>query len=867
VGRPVLERERELGELVAAVQDAAAGLGSVVLVTGEAGIGKSSLVEAARTVLPEKSRLLVGYCDDLATSRALGPFRDLVDSVGAELARAVEAGDDRNHLLDALRAELSWAGHPTVLAVEDVHWADEATLDVLRYLVRRIAGLPAVLLLTYRDDEVDRTHPLRHLLGLAARVERVHRLPLARLSPEAVQQLSATTRLDATQVYALTSGNPFFVTEVIAAGDAGHAPPTIVDAILARVRTLDAATHAAVEQLAVIPSTLDGWLVDRLVPGGMGALATAERYGLVTVAPNRVGFRHELIRRALNDSLLAARRIDLNQRVLAALVDRDDPDLSAIVHHAVEAGDTAAIVRYAPAAGAEASRVGAHREAAAHLRLVLAHRSAYPPEELAELLGRYAIECYHNNEDRPALAAQREAVGLNRSHGDAGRLGESLRWLSRIEWWSGNRLAALDAAREAVTVLEAVGDVRLLGMAYSSLSQLHAMAADSAEAIEWGERAIALAREANDAAILSHALNNVGVARWNQRDPRGSELIAESLRVALAANEIDHACRAYVNIIWNLIEDLRLPEAERYLSAGMELADCAEHRFALTYMYAELAILKLRAGRWDEAVRAAEVAVEAQPLSRCPALVVLGLVQVRRGRTGGDELLAEAWRLAVELGELQRTGPAVVALAEAAWLGGGDGARVVELLETVHAEAVDRDARQLQAESSFWLTRFGRQAWVPGRTDRPYELLAAGRWREAAQAWQAAGCPYEYASALADSPEPTELLLALGELDALGAEPLARRVRARLRDAGVARIPRGPNDGTRRNPAGLTDRQVEVLRLLGENRTNVEIAERLVVSVRTVEHHVAAVLAKLGAPSRRAAAARAVELGVTSPDK
>jgi len=205
VQRRILERDHELAELAAAAAAAGTGAGSVVLVSGEAGIGKSSLVDAVGGVLPPAGRLLVGYCDDLATRRTLGPLRDLAGSVGADLTRAVEEGGDRNRLLDALRAELSRGPHPTVLAVEDVHWADEATLDVLGYLVRRVARLPVVLLLTYRDDEIGR--PLQHLFGLVSRAERVRRLPLARLSAGAVGELSAATTLSADRVYALVQGH------------------------------------------------------------------------------------------------------------------------------------------------------------------------------------------------------------------------------------------------------------------------------------------------------------------------------------------------------------------------------------------------------------------------------------------------------------------------------------------------------------------------------------------------------------------------------------------------------------------------------------------------------------------------------------
>jgi predicted ATPase len=145
-GLVLLEREHELAELAQAAREAAPGEGGLVLVSGEAGIGKSSLVRAVRGLLPAEARLLVGHCDDLGTPRPRGPSRDLVGSVGTGLTRALREGGERDAVLTALRSELDWAGHPTVLVVEDVHWADEATLDVLRYLARRVADLPAVLI-------------------------------------------------------------------------------------------------------------------------------------------------------------------------------------------------------------------------------------------------------------------------------------------------------------------------------------------------------------------------------------------------------------------------------------------------------------------------------------------------------------------------------------------------------------------------------------------------------------------------------------------------------------------------------------------------------------------------------------------------
>jgi len=862
-GSVLLERERELSELAQAAREAAAGEGGLVLVSGEAGIGKSSLVRAVRGLLPAEGRLLVGYCDDLGTPRTLGPFRDLVGQVGTELTRGLAEGGERDAVLAALRAELDWAGHPTVLVVEDVHWADEATLDVLGYLARRIADLPAVLVLTYRDHELTREHPLQQLLGQASASGRVHRLPLRRLSEDAVRWLSATSRVDAGRVFAMTSGNPFFVAEVLAGGDGDRVPATVADAVLARVRRLDPATQDALEQMAVVPSRVERWLADALVPGGLAALAAAEEHGLLTVSPTSVTFRHELTRRAVADSLAVARRVELNRRVLHALVGREGADLSRIVHHAAQAGDADAIVRYGPAAGRDAAAAGAHREAVAHYRLVLGHRERFAPAELAELLEGYAVECYTVGTSEASIV-ESEAVGLRRSLGDQRALGKDLRWLSRMQYWAGDRAAAERSAAEAIAVLEAAGDRRLLALALSNQSQLHMLAFRATDCVAVGERAVALAREVGDAAILSHALTNVGSARWQLGDSVAWSLMEEGLRVALAAGEVEHACRAYVVIAWHHLDELRLDDAERNLAEGIGLAERHDHLGYLGYLNAELGMAKVARAEWDDAVRAARRGLDGVPLVRHGALTVLGRVRARRGEPGGEELLREAWELAVELRELERTGPTAVARAEAAWLA-GDHAAVWAVAGPVHEDARRLGYAPLQAELGYWLTKAG-QAVTLVASEHPYALQAAGRWREAAAAWQAAGYPYEHAAALAESPDAQDRLAALAQLDALGAAPLARLVRAGLRRLGITHVPRGPVGATRQNPAGLTERQVQVLRLLSQGCTNAEIADRLVVSTRTVDSHVAAVLAKLGVATRRAAAAKAADLGLLDPE-
>lgn len=851
VARPILEREQELAALADAAREASVGRGCLALVYGEAGIGKSSLVEALRASLPAGVRVLVGYCDDLATPRALGPVRDLIGSTGPELARAVRQGADRDRVLAALHAELGACA--TVLVVEDVHWADDATIDVLRYLIRRIGGLPAVLVLTYRDEAIGPEHPLRSLLGFAGAAKR---LPLRPLSRRAVRQLTAGSLIDAGELHAATSGNPFFVSEVLAHGDGARVPPTVVDAVLSRLHELGSATTGALEQLAVVPSAVERRLADALLPDGLSVLAEAERRGLLSVSAGRVAFRHELTRRAIADSMPGVRRVELNRRVLAALLAGGNGDLARIVHHAAEAGDAGAIDRYAPAAAREASRAGAHREAAAHYQLALAQRG-----DDVELLEGYAIECYTLGDAMAAVTAQSDAVELRRALGDPLALGAGLRWLSRMHWWACMRPQAEATAREAIDVLAGAGDRRLLALAYSNQAQLDQLAHRSRESIEYGERAIALAREVGDMAILSHALNNVAVARWHLGDPGAQAALEESLRVAQAAGEVEHACRAYCNIVWQFLHDLRLEEAQRYVNAGIDLAEDSEHVGFLGYLYVERAMAGFAAGAWDGAVADAEVKLERQlQVTRCAALTVLGRIRVRRGLPGGDELLATAQPIAEEIEELDRVGMVAVGRAEAAWLR-GDLAGARSHAEPVYAWACRIGHQRLREELGYWLTMAGHPV-TPASPEHPFALLASGRWDEAAAAFQAAGYRYEYATALAETGRPDQLLTALSVLDGLGAEPLARIVRARLREHGVSRIPRGPAAATRRNPAGLTRRQVDVARLLGRNLTNAEIADELVLSVRTVDNHVAAVLSKLGAANRREIIRRAGELGV-----
>ena len=414
----LLERDAELRRLRETLRGAGQGRGSVVLVSGEAGIGKTVLVRRFAREAAAQARVLVGACDDLVTPRTLGPLRDMARETGGPLAEAVEPGAGREAVFAAVHQEL--AGRPTVLVVEDVHWADDATLDVLRYLAWRIPGLPCVLVLTYRDELGD-AHPLRRVLG-ALPHRQVRRLGLRPLSPAAVEELAGGHGADAALVLAVTAGNPFFVTEVLA-NPGVEVPATVRDAVLARLGGLSGPTQRALELLSTVPGQAERWLVERLLGDQLAALDEAERRGVLEADPGHVWFRHELARRAIERRPSSTARVACNRRVLAELARHPDVELSRLSHHAHQAGEPEAVVRHGLAAALEAAGAGAFHEALAHYELVLRWSAQLAAEQRAAVLEESVWVLYNLSRFDEAVARAGQVERLAERIGEPARLG------------------------------------------------------------------------------------------------------------------------------------------------------------------------------------------------------------------------------------------------------------------------------------------------------------------------------------------------------------------------------------------------------------------------------------------------------------
>ena len=867
----LLERSHELSTLADALaavrQD---GHGRLVFIGGEVGVGKTTLVRRFCSEYSESPRVLWGPCDALFSPRPLGPLVDIVESTPSGLKELVATGARPHEVAGALVRELH-AEAPTILVLEDVHWADEATLDVLRLLYRRLDTVPALVLATYRDDELDRAHPLRIVLGELATERAVGRLRIEPLSWEAVAALAAPHGVDATELHRKTAGNPFFVTEVLAAGNE-EMPLTIRDAVLARAARLTPEARVLLEAVAVVPPQVELWLLEVLAGEAFDRLEECLTSGMLIHVPEGVAFRHELARLAVERLISPNRARVLHRKTVDALeaastVDR--PDLARLAHHAEGAGDGKAVLRFAPRAAALAASVGAHREAAAQYARALRFSDDLSYEERADLLDRRSHECFLNDQYDEAIEAQQVALEYHRKLGDRRKEGDSLRSLSQTLWCPGRTAEAERAGRQAVTVLETIRPGRELAMAFNNLATLAMTSEKTEEALAWGTRALELARRLDDDEISLCAHKIMGTAEFDAGRTGAREKLEETRDRAERMGLEDEVADAFVCLTSAALRQRLHQLSDGYLEAGLRY--CGERGLEVyrLYLLAFGARSELDQGRWSKAVDSAELVLRIPRTSTLPrihALVTLGLVRARRGDPGPWAALDEALELATPTGELQQIAPVAAARAEAAWLEGRE-----EVVPEATEEALDlarhRRASWVIGELAYWRWRAGILQEVPPDAAEPYVLQIAGDWARAAELWTQIGSPYEAALALAEADEEEPLRRALDQLHRLGAQQAAASVARRLRRRGVRGLPRGPRAATRQNPANLTKREVEVLTLVTQGLRNAEIGKRLFLSEKTVDHHVSAILRKLAVRTRGQAAAEAARIGLTALDQ
>ncbi|MGZ8272851.1 MAG: ATP-binding protein [Burkholderiaceae bacterium] len=857
----LLERDGFLAQLHDRWTEARAGSGRLVFVEGEAGIGKTTVLRAFAVTVGAHSPVYWGACEAMAVPRPLGALDDIAMDSGGRLGVARDGSGERYRLFVAFVELL--AERPALAVLEDVHWADEATLDLLRYAGRRIARTHSLLVASFRNDEVTPSHPLRAVLGDLATAG-ASRLAPQSLSLAAVQSLCAHTGVDPIALHEQTTGNPFFVTEVLAATEktTHGVPATVQDAVLARAGRLSPSARAVLDAAAVAGPRAEVWLLRELTAAESGSIDECLATGVLSAEGAAYTFRHELARQAVLQAMMPTRALSLHRLVLQALLaSAEAPRMAArLVLHAEGAGDVAAVRHWAPIAAREAAAHGAHRQAAAHWARALAHSE--PSAERAALLEASAEDVHMSVGIDEAIAVRSEAARLWCEHGRPGNAAMSLARQSLLFMYAARNADAAATLREAGLLVADEPGSHAARVVRNCAAWLCIYERDFDQAIVLANSVLPEAERNGDEAERVTCLKTIGWASFALgRDNDGIAILERALALALGANENRLASQVFANLGAGCIEAFRLAEAEIWLRKGIRF--CTERDLDATRLFqtAWLAHALLLQGRWDEAADAAHIVIaapKATVIARIAALVALGWMRARRGDPGVWSALDEARELAAGAG----AGRFHVARAEAAWLEGRD-ADAARDAATHLPQAVAKRQIALAAQLSMWCSLGGGETTpIPDFcAQHPFALEAAGRWKDAADAWLALGCRFESARALSHGNEPAQRQ-ALVMFQELGAQPMVERVRQRLRMAGVRGLPRGPRLTSREHPAGLTSKEMAVLELLAAGLRNKEIALRLHRSVRTVDHHVVAIFAKLGVATRAEAVSAAHRLGI-----
>ena len=869
----LLERHEAVGSIQSCIQNLAVGKGGVVSISGEAGIGKTSLIQALINICPNDIQLAIGFCEDLTTSRLLGPLFDMCDVLGDDLVNLINGSAPPGEFANQLLLSLKRSEIPFILVFEDTHWADEATLDLIKVLARRAAFLPILLVLTHRNDDPTGEKSISRLLGSISSQD-VTRIVLSPLSCDAVAQLLGNDPGRARQVHAITNGNPFFVKEILA-GDglaAEELPRSIRDAVWARMEMCPIEQRILLEAVSILPGGGERDLIVSLVTEPQAEqIDDLLESGMLVRDGHLIRFRHELARQATVELLSESRKKHLHiaagQWLKQLPTSNDLAVMAQRLHHADAAGDGATIVAFVPDAAMRIAQMGGHKGAAQLLGLALRHADLLTKEAAATLYESWSYESGLAEQiDDDVIAARHKAIALWQELGRTDKVGLNHRWLSRLHWYRADSVKAEAHISKAIEVLETMAPGPELAWSYSVRSQWAMLKDQFDDALFWGERAIVLAKQFGQTEIYVHALNNMGTSLLLSGKPeRGRALMDESLELALLHNYHEQAARVYTNVAEYALSVRDMALAEQYLEAGIAFDTLHDLDSWLHYLRGCQARFLMLCGRFAEAEALAQSIVDLPNqtlVMQLPAHIVLVRVQLLMGRDGA-RLLAENLLVDVlKTQEAQRIIPVRLMLAEAAWLD-GDNREILYQVEQAMDCGMVQKSWEL-AGAFCWSRRAGSTHLpLPNDLPLPAQLECEGRISEAVDAYVGNAMPFEQAivlCAVTGAERADALQRAHAVFSSIGASAAADRVRT-MADAEGIRLPlherRGQYAAARLHPAGLTAKEQQVLNLLRLGASNADIAGKLHRSVRTVEHHVSAVIGKLGVRSRQEAAVSA----------
>lgn len=854
--RSLIERGLQLRMLTDAISTPE---GQVVLISGEAGHGKTTLLSHFLGDLNHRFTVLSAACEPLGIPAPFAPLYELLDRVPVEVADAIRSGANRPDVYAAVLDFLK--NDRIILVIEDVHWADELTLGLIRFLGRRMSATPSTLIVTHRSEEVDQSPSLR--LVIADLGSQAVRVDLPALSVEGVAEMTLGLDLDPEQVHAATLGNPFFVEEVVRHPDL-RVPPTVQNAVLANVDRLSEAAREVLFMVALSPEGIDLDILIGSVADAEACIEVGLRRLLLAYSGSRVLCRHDLIRESIVQSMPPLVAMSLHRRLLDGVEGRAEGtvDTARLAYHAVGAGDAVRALHYSLQAAEDSRALGAHRQAAFHLSNALLFSDAMDPRVLEDVLLSAAMEhCVINHFEISVELAERR-IDLARTPATEG---QARAWLSFFL----HRLNDLEGCgREALAAIESLGaqpESEELALSLAVIAWRELVIGNYEGAIRYGDDAIDAARASGALQIEVHAATTAGTARFLQHDPSGRDQVEAAVQLGLSVDTGEFAARALNNL--GLLSLLRghPAEARETFERMVEYTQSQELDAWYVAAIATRATLSVLQGLWDQADLDLEVVVGQRTClqTEIETLNTAALLRSRRGDPGAADLVNQVLERVEGFHDHEASTVACALAMEAAWMGllpPGDVESRYRTMSTAPELQNDTAGRGLLA---YWAIRLGWEL-PAGRIPGPAGLEHAGRVAEASSWWEDRGYPVEAAVTLAVSKD-TEVDQAFARLTSLGAEGVMRGLRRELTRRGSNRIPRGHRPATRQDPAGLTTRQREVLALVARGLSNAEIAEELFISEKTAGHHVSAILAKLGVASRTQATAVSISRGWVEP--
>ena len=867
----LIERDLPLETLANISDHLATEGGSIALISGEAGIGKTTFLHAFLQSVEQDFIVRWGSCDPLNTPRVLGSIHDMYVNFGPKVRQALDDEAPFSKLVNCVVEDLQCTVRPNLFVIEDAHWADNATLDLLKCVGRRVSFLKTLVLISYRSDEITRDHPLSQAIGDFPH-SRLTRLPLSPISKQGVELLATAAGTNANGLHEATSGNPFYVTEFLAnqLADNSDVPASIQDAVGARLNRLDSSLQNFLETISVIPHPIDFTLIDNLFADRGAELLDSclERSFLKTDNKESFRFRHEIARLGTLARLPKHKQRNIHRDIYFHLKETpENTSVDQLLYHATAAKLAEEVLKLAIIAAKKASRAGSHAEAASHYATALEFRQEATDITKATLYECWSYEAALVEINQQTIDARHKALDIWRSLKNTEKIGENLRWLSRLHWYIGESKKAYNYITEAISILESAAPSQERAMAYSLNSQYHMLNDHMDEAIKFGKQALQLESDYPNPDIRAHALTNIGTAMLIRDDREGLEHLNKALAIALEHDLHEHAARVYTNTASSTVCGLDYEMAEKAVSDGIVFDTNHDLDSWTHYLIGIMAQLRMEQSRLEEAetIASGVLALENQTLlMKLPSLLVLSRVSLRLGREKQSELLGQALADACSVGEPQYICPARVSLIEAAWLDNDDNTIHQQIKEIITVNTIPAYSWR-GCEVAIWMHRYGYK--IADRDDPrmplPYRLELDGNLMAAGQAWIDKGNPYRGALSLMQASGKEALqhyIKARDLLESCFANATLKKLKNLAKAEGIEDklivTKRGPRKEARQHPLGLTAKEQQILPLIVNGLSNREISIKFSRSTRTVENHVASILKKLNVKNRMEAMLR-----------